>query len=263
MVEAEEAQTNELRSDDKGDYWQGLSGLFRQDPRRQDDPEVEALAALVDADSTVIDVGAGAGRLALPLALRTKRVTAVEPSEAMCSELRDMATQENVDLDIVQSTWEKAECEPADLTFAAHVIYTIKDIGSFLRKMTASTRGTAATITWARAPLYYLSPIWRDVYDIERLNLPALPDLLEVLWEMGHAPQLRLGPAGHTRGWPDKEAAVQMLRHRLFIGESRQDLLERLRESVERQLVETPEGWMVGYAPMRASVLVTWPGAAS
>jgi 2-polyprenyl-3-methyl-5-hydroxy-6-metoxy-1,4-benzoquinol methylase len=90
MVEAEEAQTNELRSDDRADYWQGLSSLFKQDPRRTDDPDVAVLSKFVDADSTVIDVGAGAGRVALPLAMKARKVVAVDPSAAMCKDLREL-----------------------------------------------------------------------------------------------------------------------------------------------------------------------------
>jgi SAM-dependent methyltransferase len=263
MVEAEEAQTNELRSDDRSDYWQGLSSLFKQDPRRTDDPDVSVLSRFIDADSTVLDVGAGAGRIALPLALKTRRVVAIEPSAAMCKDLAELKAEYNIDnVDVVESTWEEASVEPADVAFSAHVVYTVKDIGAFLEKLTTSARRTAAVIVWVRAPLYFLGPLWRDVYGIERLNLPAFPELLEVLWEMGIEPQVELGPARPQRGWPDKESALQMLRHRLFIGDSRDDLLERLRGSLDRRLVQTEDGWTIGEAPLRGPILVHWPGSA-
>ena len=213
--------------------------------------------------STVLDVGAGAGRIALPLALKTQHVVAVEPSSAMCKDLRELQDEYDIrNVDVVESTWEQADVEPADLAFAAHVIYTVKDIEGFLDKLTNHARKRAAVIVWIRAPLFYLSPIWRDVYDIERLNLPAFPELLEVLWEMGLEPQVELGPPQRQRGWPDKEAAFQMLRHRLFIGDSQTDKLDRLRRSLDEHLVESENGWMVGEAPMRAPMAVHWPGRA-
>jgi len=47
--------------------------------------------ARIDKGSSVIDFGAGCGRLALPLARRGLQVTAVEPSPAMFEELRHRA----------------------------------------------------------------------------------------------------------------------------------------------------------------------------
>src|SRR5690348_9922500 len=48
-----------------------------------DDPLFLRLRAIVRPDDTVLDVGAGAGRYALPLAGLARRVVAVEPSPAM------------------------------------------------------------------------------------------------------------------------------------------------------------------------------------
>jgi FkbM family methyltransferase len=263
MVEAEEAQTNELRSDDRSDYWQGLSALFKQDPRRTDDPDVDVLSRFVNADSTVIDVGAGAGRVALPLALKCRKVVAVEPSVAMCKDLNELKAEYGIgNVEVVEATWEDASVEPADLAFAAHVIYTVKNIAGFIDKLTKSARRIAAVIIWIRAPLYSLNPLWADVYGIERLNLPSFPELLEVLWEMGIEPQVELGPARPQRGWPDKESAFQMLRHRLFIGDSRSELLDSLRDSIARRMVQREDGWMLGEAPLRGPVLVHWLGSA-
>ena len=45
---------------------------------------------------TVLDVGAGAGRLTIPIAKRVKQVTAVEPSSIMFSFLKSNAAKENV-----------------------------------------------------------------------------------------------------------------------------------------------------------------------
>lgn len=263
MVEAEEAQTNELRSDERADYWAGLSALFKQDPHRHDDPDVDVLSRFLNEDSTVIDVGAGAGRVALPLALKCREVVAVEPSAAMCKDLRELAAEYDIaNVKVVESTWEDAAVEPVDVAFSAHVIYTVRDIAGFLEKLTSNARQTAAVIVWIRAPLYWLGPLWSDVYDIDRLNLPSFPELLEVLWEMGIEPQVELGPARPQRGWPDKESAFQMLRHRLFIGDSRTELLERLRASIDGRMVQSEDGWTLGEAPLRGPILVHWPGSA-
>ena len=51
-----------------------------QDPFRTDDPVLNALYAALPSNATVLDVGGGAGRYALPLATRARHVTVVEPS---------------------------------------------------------------------------------------------------------------------------------------------------------------------------------------
>src|SRR5262249_4735562 len=65
------------------DRWEPFSSFFKADPRRTDDMEVNRLAQEVTPATTLVDVGAGAGRFALPLARRCKHVTAVEPSLSM------------------------------------------------------------------------------------------------------------------------------------------------------------------------------------
>src|SRR5262249_8692293 len=58
------------------DRWEPFSSFFKADPHRTDDMEVNRLAQEVTPATTLLDVGAGAGRFALPLALRCKQVTA-------------------------------------------------------------------------------------------------------------------------------------------------------------------------------------------
>jgi SAM-dependent methyltransferase len=262
MVEAEEAQTNELRTDDRGDYWAPLSTMFRDDPRRADDPTVEALSAFIGPDSTVLDVGAGAGRLALPLALRCRRVVAVEPSAAICDDMRSLAAEHKINnVDVVQATWQDAETEPADLVFAAHVVYAIADIDGFIGKMEDKALETAAVVLFSRPPLYSLNQFWTEVYGVERRQMPALPELLEVLWERGRAPAVTLlTPDKGQRTFPDEETAFKALCHRLFIGSDRPGLHERLRKAIGNLLEPVSDGLALKDVPPRAPAVVSWEG---
>ena len=58
------------------DVWESRSPFFKADPRRTDDVEVDRLAKEVNPATTLLDVGGGAGRFALPLAL-WKRLPAI------------------------------------------------------------------------------------------------------------------------------------------------------------------------------------------
>ena len=90
------------------DFWRPYASIFRDDPHRRDDPLVERLSREVAPDGTVLDVGGGAGRLALPLALRCRWVTVVEPSPSMVAELWDAAAEAGIgNVTAVEEDWER------------------------------------------------------------------------------------------------------------------------------------------------------------
>lgn len=77
---------------------------------------------------TVLDIGGGTGRLAIPLAKVAKKVTVVEPAKAMSDILLEKAREEGLkNISIVQKTWEEAEVEPHDIAICAHAMYGSTD----------------------------------------------------------------------------------------------------------------------------------------
>ena len=69
------------------DHWGHISSLFMADPLRTHDQALKGISGAIDRETTVIDVGGGAGRYALPLALVSNHVTVIEQSPAMCLSL--------------------------------------------------------------------------------------------------------------------------------------------------------------------------------
>ena len=68
-VAAYRAQSHQVRSTlgvADQDRWEPFSPFFKADPRRSDDSEVNRLAQEVTPTTTLLDVGGGAGRFALP-----------------------------------------------------------------------------------------------------------------------------------------------------------------------------------------------------
>src|SRR5262249_17345400 len=57
--------------------------LVKADPLRPLDRNLAVIASYIEADDVIIDVGGGAGRISLPLALRCREVVNVEPSPTM------------------------------------------------------------------------------------------------------------------------------------------------------------------------------------
>ncbi|MSQ13278.1 MAG: class I SAM-dependent methyltransferase [Dehalococcoidia bacterium] len=89
----------------------------------------------------MLDVGAGAGRYALPLALCCRHVTAVEPSPAMGKGFRAVAAEAGIaNVSLVQAAWEEANVRPADVALCSNVLYTLRDAEAFIRKLDRHAR---------------------------------------------------------------------------------------------------------------------------
>ncbi|MCI0868374.1 MAG: hypothetical protein J4O08_01550, partial [Chloroflexi bacterium] len=64
-VESHHAQSEKVQAKadwSSSDYWRPFAQHFRQDPRRTNDPMIDKIASRISAESTVLDVGGGAGR---------------------------------------------------------------------------------------------------------------------------------------------------------------------------------------------------------
>src|SRR5215210_7199064 len=72
---------------DPADFYAPVTSRFRMDPRRTGDPTLYVLLAVAEPDDVWLDVGAGGGRYALPLALRLQEVVAIDPSPSMLGAL--------------------------------------------------------------------------------------------------------------------------------------------------------------------------------
>ena len=138
MVRIEHEQSDRMRgpTPPPADHWTEYAREFRADPRRTSDPVMDHLLERVSPGQTVIDVGAGGGRLALPLALHCRRVVAVEPSPSMGAVLREAAAEFDVpNVDVVESDWKDAAVDQADVILCSHVVYVVREIGEFVRKL--------------------------------------------------------------------------------------------------------------------------------
>lgn len=59
--------------------------------------EMEISKIELNPEYTVLDIGAGTGRLAIPIAKTVKMVTAIDPSKGMLSYLRENMEKEGVE----------------------------------------------------------------------------------------------------------------------------------------------------------------------
>src|SRR5829696_8994740 len=151
-VRANREQAEHFRETQTGDFYAPVSSLFVADPRRTGEPALEVLFEQAGSNETWLDIGAGAGRYALPLALRVREVIAVEPSPSMRRALRTGMGEHGIgNLRVVPGAWpaaldELGELPAADVSLIAHVGYDIEAIGPFLDAMEAATRRRCVAI---------------------------------------------------------------------------------------------------------------------
>jgi SAM-dependent methyltransferase len=95
----------------------------------------------LDANSTVLDIGAGTGAWSIFLARRARHITAVEPSPAMIETMRENLAAEGItNVAIVQGAWPDVPVESHDFSLCSHAMYGYPDLPAFIARIVACTR---------------------------------------------------------------------------------------------------------------------------
>jgi ubiquinone/menaquinone biosynthesis C-methylase UbiE len=160
---------------------------------------VELVDALVGyagaAPARVLDVGAGVGHLALPLAARGYEVTALEPARAMLDRLAARARAEGLSVRALHATAEAMPCDDDSFQLAL-----IADALHFLDA--ALTGAELARTLAARGALAFVlcelgdTPFMREVVAIMEESAPRRPRaVLPALQQVAALAQVSLEPA--------------------------------------------------------------------
>ena len=258
MVRAEHAQSDSMRKEDPpADSWSNFAQQFRADPRRTDDPLVNHLRQLVTSDQVVLDVGAGGGRLALPMALEAEKVIAVEPSPSMCRVLREVAAEFDVrNVEVVEADWLEAEVPEADLAVFCHVLYVIRNIESFVRKLEKYAK-RVLVVVYQSPPQSQIYPLWEPVHGVPRLPLPSLPEFLEVLSQLGVKPEIEIVHTERVRGFESMEVAKEQIARRLYVTPDTPEM-KRLEALLPQVLEEEDGGFVIKGAVNLEPRVVSW-----
>lgn len=250
---------------DTSNYWATRSEYFRPSLRRQDgpDPFLDRVLAHVTPATTVLDVGAGGGRYAIPIAAHAREVVAVEPAAPMVRVLREEAEAAGVtNLRVVQSAWEEAAVAPAEVTICSHVIYPIADVVPFLRKLDAMTRGICFLFLNAGQPPWELADLWLRFHDEPMRPQPTYIDAYNLLHQLGILADVEIVSFQRQSylGGATFEAAVERLRDTLILDDG-PTTTRRLHEVLREVLVQTPQGWQLPPRPVRVAI-ISWRNAA-
>jgi len=259
MIEAVDAQAERVQQlIDQETRWEHMAGRFRVDPRRDLDPNTRAIAEYLQPGDALVDVGGGAGRVCLPLARRCREVVNVEPSKAMGREFMESAAEGGVsNARIVPARWMEAEVE-GDVAVVANVTYFVADIVPFIEKLNREMRRRVIVCVWSTPPPMRNAPLFELAHREPQARCPGHRELLDVLWDMGLLPDVRVLPGPFTRHGAKSPEAV--------IDGWLQDTMPRdpdtCRARLEPHIAELTEQTESGYIARRPAamreMLITW-----
>ncbi len=267
MVAANVAQRERLAGR-KDDDWAALAQAFQADPRRKLDTLLTKIASLVREDDTLIDVGGGAGRLSLPLALRCREVVVVDPSGGMQSVFEKTAKDAGIsNARFVTAGWLEADRIDGDVALVAHVTYFVREITPFVSKLNSAIRRRVLVCVRSVPPPNQIAPFFALAHGEELARLPGHEELMGVLKELDITAELiDVGPATvsatalirKTRGEAVKgeiEAAERMG----WLGAIPPKRLgELIEQHFDELLVETEQGFLRRGVVDARDLLITW-----
>ncbi len=149
-------------------YAAGSDGEFRKRIRMT----LDGLS--VSSTTRVLDIGAGPGTLAIPLAYKVKDVTAIEPGAGMVAALEERVKKEKItNISCIRKVWEDVDpgrdlSGPYDLVIAS-LSLTMNDIREAVQKIDAVSCGEVC--------LYWFAdlPFWERMYTDLILPLHGIP----------------------------------------------------------------------------------------
>jgi len=199
-------------------HWDKRAAAYRRVTRDERSATEQELAILgVQPGETVLDMGAGTGRLAVPVARTAAHVTALDPSEGMLAILRErMAAEGLTNYSCLRKRWEDTtigrDVEPHDIVVAAFSL-GFYDLAAALEKLDAAAR-RAVYIFWHAGE--WRNPgemaLYRTVFGDEAAGEKGYPDYIfpvNILHDAGIYPNVRIYRAAWDAVYDSVEDAAR------------------------------------------------------
>jgi SAM-dependent methyltransferase len=223
--ERQRLQESTRTHDDTSHNWDKKENAERYDANARsgyDDRVQRTIAALpLTKGSRVLDIGAGPGVLALPLAPLVREVTAVEPGAGMVEVLKRHADRDGIrNITCVQKTWEEIDpvrdlSLPYDIVIAS-LSLTMHDIRSALAKMDAVSSGSVHLFWFVDMPFWekMYADLWTPLHGAPYYSGPKADCLFGVLYQMGIYPDVTMLPMSKEYRFGSREEMLAFFRRR-------------------------------------------------
>ncbi len=242
------------------DIWADRAIEFREGVKRRwarPDSSREFILSQIDADSTVLDIGAGTGAWCALLSRRAKHVTAVDPSGSMIEVMRESLAAENIlNVTIVEGSWPHVSVEPHDFSLCSHAMYGYPDLAGFVRQMVACTRRMCFLLLRAPSLDGVRAEAAQHIWG-QPLDSPNFTIAYNVLVQIGIYANVLMENTGlwKPRTSSSLEEALRSMKHFMGLNEST-EYDEYLKGLLRRRLVW--KGRKYVWPPEVRSALVYW-----
>ncbi len=205
---------------------------------------LELIGSLLYPDDTLLDVGAGTGRFALPLANQVRSVTILDQSAAMLDVLERKAAAAGVtNLQRLEADWPNVSVEPHDVVLAAWSLYRQVDLGTALAKLAAVTRRTLVLIGGVGGNPPHRTLVEQHCGMWTESEHPTHLYLAGALWQIGLLAEVRVIVETRTL----IGVTVQELARRLAPLSATPGAIAALAEELSPLLKPHTEGWQYCY----------------
>ena len=245
----------------KPEYWDGRVDQF-EGVIKQSNREAMIMSRLeIEPDYTVLDIGAGPGTVAIPLAKIVKGVTAVEPSEGMLARLKENASKEHLaNVTYINKKWEDVgigedmEEREHDIVIASYSL-VMKDIKTTLLKMNDAAKRSVYIFAGAGRKKAG-SSFWATFH--KGKPSPDYIFLYNILYQLGIYANVEIMNSNYDMQFRDLDAAVQhYIQHfKGWMDISSGDNEEKLRAYLSDNLVE--EDGMLALKQKLKTAMIWW-----
>jgi len=182
--------------DDPSHNWNKRENAERYDSTSRSEYDERIVTTIngleITKESNVLDIGAGPGTLAIPLAHHVKGITAVEPGEGMAAIMSERVMKDSItNFTIIRKRWEDI-IPSSDLSGQYDVVIaslslTMEDIRLALRKMDAVSRGSVYLFWFVDMPFWerMYADLWEPLHGLPYNPGPKADCLFGVLYQMG------------------------------------------------------------------------------
>lgn len=211
-----------------------------------------AREVLPPVGGTVLDVGCGGGRSALPLVPPATELIGVDTSPVMLERFAAAAAEVGVARRTVEGTWPDVapDTPVADVVVCHHVAYNVGELAPFLLALTEHARLAVVVELPVAHPMSAWAPAWQHFWGLARPTGPTADDFVAVVRELGLEPEVEVSGRGAlASAAADPDVFVPTTRRRLCLPAERDD-------EIASWLEEHPPPFVDRVATVR------WPGTA-